>query len=146
MMNCKENVNQERLNKAKELVTQSKKYKKKMTLFKYLNIACIISIICLIAFLVLRPQPSNIPDPFVSVSNFGEFGVSPSVSVPSDYMGYASDDVQAYWTQSRITIGIIVFAIIVFMYSSINKAVYKRRYKRVMAQISELKKTIKNNQ
>lgn len=146
MMNYKENVNQERLNKAKELVTQSKKYKKKMTLFKYLNIVCIISIICLIAFLVLRPQPSNIPDPFVSVSNFGEFGVSPSVSVPSDYMGYASDDVQAYWTQSRITIGIIVFAIIVFIYSSINKAVYKRRYKRVMAQISEMKKTIKNNQ
>lgn len=145
-MNYKENVNQERLNKAKELVTQSKKYKKKMTLFKYLNIVCIISIICLIAFLVLRPQPSNIPDPFVSVSNFGEFGVSPSVSVPSDYMGYASDDVQAYWTQSRITIGIIVFAIIVFIYSSINKAVYKRRYKRVMAQISEMKKTIKNNQ
>lgn len=145
-MNYKENVNQERLNKAKELVTQSKKYKKKMTLFKHLNIVCIISIICLIAFLVLRPQPSNIPDPFVSVSNFGEFGVSPSVSVPSDYMGYASDDVQAYWTQSRITIGIIVFAIIVFIYSSINKAVYKRRYKRVMAQISEMKKTIKNNQ
>ncbi len=145
-MNYKENTYQERLNKAKELVAQSKKCKKKMSMFKYINIACIISIICLIAFLVLRPQPNNIPDPFVSVSNFGELGVSPSVSVPSDYMEYASDDVQAYWTQSRITIGIIVFAIIVLIYSLISKAVYKRRYKKVMAQISEMKKTIKNNQ
>ena len=46
-MNYKENTYQERLNKAKELVAQSKKCKKKMSMFKYINIACIISIICL---------------------------------------------------------------------------------------------------
>ena len=88
------------------------------------------------AFLVLRPQPANIPDArkadeFLKVGNVYYYDSS-----------YVSEEVASYWAQSRAIISYIVCSIFAFIVSIISKIVLQNKYNRLIATIKKEKKNV----
>lgn len=127
---------QKQTQKINELNMQSKKTKKMVKVFKRLSISCVVIFLCLVAFLVLRPQPANIPDArkadeFLKVGNVYYYDSS-----------YVSEEVASYWAQSRAIISYIVCSIFAFIVSFISKIVLQNKYNRLIATIKKEKKNV----
>lgn len=117
--------------RALDLQKRAKSAKKMNSILKFICIGSAVVTVLLILVLVLRPEPSNIPDPrksdeFLRVGNTYYYDSS-----------YISEEVAEYWAQGRALISYIICSIFIFVVALINKALCKTRYKNLLKALKE---------
>ena len=123
--------------KIKALQKQAEFIKRKQKMIKAIMIASACVAVLFFVLLVGREEPTNIPEPYVTVWDEGAFSSNYSVTVPSDYMYYADANVQEYWQQGRMFIGYILMSLFVTVVTFIYSILQKKRYKNIIGQIKE---------
>ena len=122
-----------------EIVKQIKSCKKIQGILKFFIIGSVVATVLFAMILVLREEPSNIPDPFYTYTlEFGE----DKIYQPSDYMNYADDNVQEYWAQGRQLISYIIMSFIVFVGTFIDLLIQKSKYKKLLKALKEAKNVL----
>ncbi len=122
-----------------------KELKRQISVIKLIKrvsrLAVIVSVmICLIfaIALIVRKEPSNIPDPPPS-----QISASHEFFYAIDYYDYYSDadaDVLQFWAQGRRYLSYIVTSFIVAVASAITGLIAKSRYKKLLIKLKEVNK------
>lgn len=118
-----------------ELQKRAKFNKKLMKIEKFIAVAGIIIAVILIAVLVLRPEPDNIPEISVTKSGYSIYG-------PNYTSRLANDDVQEYWKQGRELVGNTVLCLFLSISSFIAFLIQKSAYKQNIKAIKEAKNVL----
>lgn len=135
-------VKQERL---VALQKQAKATKKVQGILRFFVIGSAVATLVLILALVLRPEPSNIPEPPSSSSLSPNSFIHDSMLRVGDTYYYSSDisdDVAKYWVQSRQIVSYIFLSILVFIGTSIDLLVQKSKYKKILKAVKEAKNVL----
>lgn len=126
----------------KALQKQAESIKLRRKKLKPIMIGSLCIAVFFFVMLIGREEPTNIPDPYVTVWDGGAFSSDYSVSMPDDYLYYADENVQEYWLQGRMYIGYILMALFVavatFIYSIIQKIKYKNIIRRIKEELNVL--------
>lgn len=101
-------------------------------ILKCIMLIGILMIVILIIMLLCRDNPTNIPDAFYTGR------------VYSDYMYYAEANVQEYWAQSRQIISCIFTMLLVVIGTFIYSMTQKKKYKKIIRQIKEIKNVLQS--
>lgn len=117
-----------------ELQKKAKFHKKIMKIEKIIAILGIVIAVLLIAVIVLRPTPDNIPE-------ISSMTLSPNIYF-HDYMRVADYNVQKYWQQGRELIENAVVCIFLSISSFIAFLVQKSIYKQILKAIKEAKNVL----
>lgn len=119
-----------------ELQKKVKSTKKMNNILKFICIGSAVVTVLLILVLVLRPEPSNIPDPrksdeFLRVGNTYYYDSS-----------YVSEEVAEYWVQGRALISYIICTVFIFIVTLVNKALCKKKYINLLKALKEAKNVL----
>lgn len=119
-----------------DLQKKTKSAKRMNNILKFICVGSVVVAIILILILVLRPEPSNIPDPrkadeFLRVGDTYYYDSS-----------YISQEVAEYWVQGRALISYIICSFFVFIIALVNKLLYKSKYKKLLKALKEAKNVL----
>lgn len=140
------NILSQKMRNAKLAELQKKAHfnKKLMKIDKFIAIAGLVATVVLIAVLVLRPEPSGIPD-ISSVQMSSNSFVHDSLQKVGNtyyYSSNISDEVAEYWVQGRALIGYIAFCLFISLVSFIRFKIQKHSYKKILKSIKEAKNVL----
>lgn len=138
-INCgaKQKVTQKmKQDRVKALQKQALSAKRIVNIFRFFMYGSILLTVILFIAQASREIPDNLPHPFVKVYYDG------SVYSPRDYMPYADENVQEYWTLSRQILVWMLSTVLFSIFVFIKLLFQKRKYKKILKALKEAKNVL----